>query len=79
MKGNGCNVNATLGSDIEERCTIEELNACQTKCLGLEQDGAIQQHTLQKAFTWATNAKKECLNSVENIEHYHQTLIDMKE
>jgi hypothetical protein len=48
-----------------------ELAACQAKCLGLE-DVVTQQHELQKA-------KNECLNSMENIEHYHQTLIDMKE
>jgi hypothetical protein len=49
-----------------------ELVACQTKCLGLEQDVVTQQHELQEA-------KNERLNSMEDIEHYHQTLIGMKE
>jgi hypothetical protein len=43
MRGNGCNVNATLGSDIEAQCSTEELDACQTKCIGLEQNVATQQ------------------------------------
>jgi hypothetical protein len=60
--------------EVTSKCNAlcGELAACQAKCLGLEQDVVIQQHELQKA-------KNECLNSMEDIEHYHQTLIDMKE
>jgi hypothetical protein len=29
--------------------------------------------------TKASEVEKECLNSMEDIKHYHQTLIDMKE
>jgi predicted RNase H-like HicB family nuclease len=43
---------------------------------GLEQEVANQQKTPEEALTRAIEAKKECLNSMENIEHYNQTLID---
>ncbi len=55
------------------------LGACQRKCLGLEQKVANQQKALKEALTKAIEAKKKCLNSMEDIECYHQTLIDMKE
>jgi putative ubiquitin-RnfH superfamily antitoxin RatB of RatAB toxin-antitoxin module len=55
------------------------LVACQAKCLGLKQDAATQQEVLQGAFAKANEVENEHLNSVEDIELYHQTLIDMKE
>jgi hypothetical protein len=55
------------------------LAKCQIKCLGLEQDVANQQKTLKKAILRATTVEKERLNSMEDIEHYHQTMLDMKE
>jgi hypothetical protein len=34
---------------------------------------------LEDAFIRAIEVEKECLNSIEDIEHYNPTLIDMKE
>jgi len=51
---------------------------CQRKCLGLKQDVATQQQALQEALIRAIKVEKERLNFVEDIEHYHQMLIDMK-
>ncbi len=64
---------------LERDALCEELATCQTKCLGLEQDVANQQKALEEAFAKAIEAKKEHMKSMENIEHYYQTLIDMKE
>jgi hypothetical protein len=55
-----------------------ELVACQAKCLGLKQDVATQQQALQEALAKAIETEKKHLNFVEDIECYHQTLIDMK-
>jgi putative ubiquitin-RnfH superfamily antitoxin RatB of RatAB toxin-antitoxin module len=63
----------------DDNALHEDLVACQAKCLGLKQDVATQQHALQEAFAKATKVEKKHLNSMENIECYHQTLIDMKE
>ncbi len=61
MKGNGCNVGATSRNDIEAWPLCEELVACQTKCLGLKQDVAIQQQALQEALVkTASIAPKFC-------------------
>jgi hypothetical protein len=56
----------------------EQLAECQRKCLGLKQDATTQQQTLQEALARATEARKIHLNFVEDIEHNHQMLIDMK-
>jgi len=40
---------------------------------------AYKQETLVEVKTRASEVEKECLNSMEDIKHYHQTLIDMKE
>jgi hypothetical protein len=45
----------------------------------LEHKVAYKQETLMKVKTRASEVEKECLNSMEDIKHYHQTLIDMKE
>jgi Mg2+ and Co2+ transporter CorA len=64
---------------LEHNALCQALGACQRKCLGLKQEVGNQQKALEEALTKAIEAKKECLNSVEDIKCYHQTLIDMKE
>jgi hypothetical protein len=39
----------------------------------------INKKTLEEALIRAIEVEKECVNSMEDIEHYNQTLIDMKE
>jgi predicted nucleic acid-binding Zn-ribbon protein len=63
---------------LEHDALHEQLARCQTKCLGLKQDVATHQQTLQEALTRAIEVEKERLNFVEDIEHYHKMLIDMK-
>ncbi len=62
---------------LEREC--EQLVTCQTRCLGLERNVANQQMALQEALIKATKVKKEHLDSIEDIECYHQMLINMKE
>jgi phosphopantetheinyl transferase (holo-ACP synthase) len=64
---------------LEHDALHEELGACQRKCLGLEQENANQHKAIKEAFIKAIHAEKECLNFVEDIEHYHQTWIYIKE
>jgi hypothetical protein len=64
---------------LECDALCEGLVACQAKCFGIKQDVATQQKALQEALQNAIQSKKDCLNSMEDIEHYHQMLIDMKE
>jgi hypothetical protein len=45
----------------------------------LEQKVANQQKALEEVFIRAIEAKNKYLNYVEDIEHYHQMLINMKE
>jgi predicted protein tyrosine phosphatase len=39
----------------------------------------INKKSLKKEIVRATKVEKECLNSMEDIEHCHQTMFDMKE
>jgi hypothetical protein len=48
-------------------------------CLGLEQNVAIRQQALQEVVAKVIKVGKKCLNSMEDIEHYHPMLIDIKE
>ncbi len=64
---------------LECDALCEKLVACQAKFLRLEQDVAFQQHALQEALVRAIKAEKKCLNFVEDIEQYHQMLINTKE
>jgi hypothetical protein len=45
----------------------------------LEQEATNQSKALKEALTRATKVEKKCLNSMEDIERYHQMLIDMHE
>jgi hypothetical protein len=66
---------------LQHNALCEQLATCQAKCLRLEQDVATQQQALQKAFIRAIKAKIPFFfkNSMEDIECYHQTLIDLKQ
>jgi len=64
---------------LEHDALSEKLNACQRKCLGLEQEVTYQQKALEEAFIRAIKAEKESLNFMEDIECYNQSMIDMKE
>ncbi len=61
------------------RCIMSKIGYMLMKVSWLEQEATNQQKTLEEAFTRATKAKQKCLNSMEDIKRYHQTLIDMQE
>jgi hypothetical protein len=62
---------------LQHNALREELATCQTKCARTR--CCYSAIGVARGTQKAIEAKNECLNSVEDIECYHKTLIDMKE
>ncbi len=77
VRGNGHNVDIILGGDIKVWCIAWRIGYMPKKCFGLKKNATTQQEALQEAFATAIEAEKEHLNFMEDIECYHQMLIDM--
>ncbi len=64
---------------MEHNVLCEQLFETQKKVEILELEVAFRQYRLLNVKIRAKEAKKEHLNSMEDVKHYNQTLIDMNE
>ncbi len=65
--------------ELERNELCEKLHGMKIKIEVLEHEVVEKQLALLKAKRKATEAEKEHFNSMNDIEHYHQILIHMKE